>query len=181
MVLATALLLAFAYQLFTAGNEAVAQASPPATPTGLSAQSVAHDSMALTWDDPGDGSITGYQVFRRSVDGDEYGDGQGAPEFVPVTDDTASATTAYTDTSVTARIKYVYRIKARNAAGLSGRSTYLNVETPATPATPAPSAPTGLTASSVSSDSVTLAWDAPGDDSITGYRLPGAAATTRRR
>ena len=103
MVLATALLLAFAYNLFTTGSDANAQASPPATPTGLSAQSVAHDSVALTWDDPGDGSITGYQVLRRSVDGDEYGDGQGAPEFVPVTDDTASATTAYTDTSGTGR------------------------------------------------------------------------------
>ena len=111
----------------------------PAAPAGLSAASVAHDSVALTWDDPGDGSITGYRVLRRSRDGDEYEDGEGAAAFVAVVDDTGSPATSHTDTSVTARTRYVYRVKAINAAGLSGRSTWLNVETPAAPPpTPAP-------------------------------------------
>ena len=118
--------------------------SVPAAPTGLTATSVSHDSATLTWDDPGDGSITGYQVLRRSRDGDEYGDGQGAAEFVAVIDDTGSAATTYTDTSVAARTRYVYRVKAINSEGMSERSTYLNVETPEQP-TPEPT-PTNVSA-----------------------------------
>ena len=37
---------------------------PPAKPTGLTA-TVSHDSVSLTWDDPGDESITGYQMLRE--------------------------------------------------------------------------------------------------------------------
>ena len=111
----------------------------PVKPTGLSAASVAHDGVALTWDDPGDDGITGYQVLRRSRDGDQYGDGQGAAAFVAVVEDTGSPATSYTDTSVTSRTRYVYRVKAINSAGLSERSSYLNVETSAAPPpTPAP-------------------------------------------
>ena len=39
-----------------------------------------------------------------------------------------------------------------------------------TASTPLPSAPANLTATSTT-DSVTLAWDDPGDDSITGYKI----------
>ena len=53
-------------------------------------------------------------------------------------EDTGSPATSYTDTSVTARTRYVYRVQAISAAGLSERSTYRNVETPAGPASPAP-------------------------------------------
>ena len=164
--------------------------SPPSRPTGLAATSVSHDSVTLSWDDPGDGSITGYQVLRRYRDGDEYGDGQGAAEFIAIVDDTGSAATTYTDTSVTARTKYVYRVKAINAEGMSERSTYLNAETLEAPATPTPTpvptpeptatptptppvptAPNGLAVSSATHDSVTLSWGDPGDDSITGYQV----------
>ena len=71
-------------------------------------------------------------------------------------------------------------MKAINADGMSDRSRFLNVETPEAPdttGTTLPAAPTGLTASSDPDDGVTLTWDDPGDDSITGYRiLRGAAA-----
>ena len=42
------------------------QNDPPAAPTGLTAAQVAHDSLTLTWDDPQDGTITGYRVLRGS-------------------------------------------------------------------------------------------------------------------
>ena len=74
-----------------------AQATVPAVPTGLTG-SVSHDSVALSWHDPGDDSVTGYQVLRRSRDGDEYEDGGGAAEFVAVIDDTGSPAASYTDT-----------------------------------------------------------------------------------
>ena len=109
--------------------------SAPAKPTGLTASSVSHDSVTLSWDDPDDDSITGYRVLRRSRDGDEYEDGEGAAEFVVVVDDTGSPTASYTDASVTARTRYVYRAKAINPAGLSERSSYVHVETLAEPVT----------------------------------------------
>ena len=38
--------------------------SAPDKPTGLEATAT-HDSVTLTWDDPGDDSITGYVILRR--------------------------------------------------------------------------------------------------------------------
>ena len=150
VLLVLAALLTSGDSQLTGGNVAHAQsADPPANPTGLTASSVFHDSVTLTWDDPGDDSITGYQVLRRSRDRDEYEDNRGPAEFVAVIDNTGSATTTSTDTSVSPRTRYIYRIKAKNGNGLSERSTYLNVETLTAP----PAKPTGLTASSVSHDS----------------------------
>ena len=105
----------------------------PAQPTGLTASEVA-EAVSLEWDEPGDSSITGYQVLRRSRDGAAYGDDQGAPEFAVIADDTGSAETQYRDASVTPGARYVYRIKARNAAGLSPWSSYANAETLTAPA-----------------------------------------------
>ena len=152
--------------------ETLAVAEVPEAPTGLSAPSATHESVTLTWEDPGDSSITGHQVLRRFRDGDEYGDGEGAAEFAVIEENTGSAATTYTDTSVTARTRYVYGVKATNPAGTSGQSSYLNVETSAAPTSSSPPAtPTGLAVSSATHDSVTLSWDDPGDSSITGYQV----------
>ena len=111
------------------GGAAYAQSSVPAAPTGLNVRSAAHDSVELDWDDPGDGTIESYQVLRRSRDGSEYGDGLGGAEFVVIVEGTGSSASGYTDTSVTAGTRYVYRVKARNAQGLSESSGYANAET----------------------------------------------------
>ena len=150
----------------TAGDSAHAQTAVPAAPTGLTAPTDAHNSVTLSWDDPGDTSITGYRILRR----DPVNQAPGV--FSTIVSNTGSAATSYTDGTVAAKTRYVYRVKAINAAGLSGQSNYVNAETPAAPVSPsAPAKPTGLTASSVSHDSVTLSWDDPDDDSITGYRV----------
>ena len=142
---------------------------PPAKPTGLTGE-VAHDQVSLSWDDPSDDSIAGYQVLRRNRAVDD-------PWVFHVhVESTGSAATSYTDSDVAAETRYVYRIKARNAAGLSPRSGYFNADTPAAPPPPEPESQdppaqsTGLT-SAVTHDSVTLSWDDPQDDSITGYRI----------
>ena len=115
--------------------------------------------MTLTWDDPGDDSITGYVILRRDSAIHEEG------TFETVESDTGSAETTYTDDSAQPERKYVYRIKAINKHGLSAISSWVRAYTPAAPV---PAAPTGLSATA-SHDSITLTWDDPGDDSITGY------------
>ena len=158
--------------LLASGSPAQAQAAVPAAPTGLTAPTVAHDRVTLSWDDPGDSSITGYQVLRRSRDGTEYEDGRGASGFVVIVGDTGSSATTYADTSVTVRTRYVYRLKARNPHGLSRWSSYANVETTEAPLPSSPPLmPTGLTASSATHDSVTLTWDDPGDNTIESYQV----------
>ena len=123
-VLAMALLLVAVCTLVASGSETRAQATVPAAPTGLTAPTVAHNSVTLVWDDPGDSSITSYQVLRRDIVNQPPG------TFATVQNDTGSAVTSYTDTSVSPETRYSYRIKARNASGLSGQSNYVNVETP---------------------------------------------------
>ena len=166
-----AILTAFCVSLavcfsISGSSVALAQDAAPAQPTGLSVSSQDFQSVTIAWDDPREDSITGYQILRRSRDGHTYGDGQGSWEFVAIEDDTGTADAEYTDVSVTPQTRYVYRIKARNSAGLSERSSYANAETLGPPGQP-----TGLTVSSASHDSVTITWDDPQDDSIAGYQI----------
>ena len=133
-------------------------ASAPDKPTGLEATAT-HDSVTLTWDDPGDDSITGYAILRRIPGVDPQG------HFNELVANTGSAATTYTDNTVAAETRYTYRIKAINGAGTSERSRWYHIDTPEAPV---PDKPTDLEATATH-DSVTLTWDDPGDDSITGY------------
>ncbi len=101
-------------------------AEPPAKPRGLSATAT-HDQVVLTWDDPGDASITGYVILRRVR---ENNVGGAFSELVP---DTGSAVTTYTDDTVQAATTYTYRIKAINEYGVSARSRWFHIDTPAAP------------------------------------------------
>ena len=101
---------------------------PPARPQGLTGD-VTHDVVSLRWDDPGDDSITSYQILRRDADTDAPG------VFYVHVDNTGNAGNSYVDSDVEPDTRYVYRIKARNAAGLSVQSSYFNANTPAAPAT----------------------------------------------
>ena len=138
-------------------------AEPPAKATGLSSE-VSHNMVILTWDDPNDDSITGYLILRRDKDIHEE------ETFLTVAPDTGSSETTYVDASVEPERRYVYRIKAINASGVSEISSWVRAYTPAVPEPEpeAPAKPTSLSAT-FSHDSVTLTWDDPGDDSITGY------------
>ena len=134
---------------------------PPAAPTGLSG-TLAHDSVTLTWDDPSDSSITGYQVLRLERD-------QDPPDtYSVIQDDTANVATTYTDTTVTAEKKYSYTVKARYDDLLSAASNQYDADVPAAPQPPA--APTGL-AATATHEAVTLTWNGPADSSITGYQV----------
>ena len=147
--------------LTSAATDVVAGAQPtepPAKPTGLDATAT-HDSVTLTWDDPGDDSITGYVILRRIPGVDPQG------HFDVLLADTGTAAITYTDDTVSAGTRYTYRIKAINGAGTSERSRWFHIDVPAAPV---PDKPTGLEAT-VTHGQVVLTWDDPGDDSITGY------------
>ena len=148
--------------LTSTATAAVAAPEPPATPTGLSAAVISHDTVTLTWDNPQDDAITGYVILRRDREIHPVG------TFVTIADDTGSADTTYTDDTVEPDKQYVYRIKAINEHGqVSEISLWFRADTPAAPEPPA--TPTGLSAAVISHDTVTLTWDNPQDDAITGY------------
>ena len=117
----------------TAAVEPEVTQEPPAQPQGL-AGTVAHDAVSLTWDDPSDATITGYQILRRDRALHAIG------YFLVHVGDTGSAATSYVDRDVSPETLYGYRVKARNAAGLSERSYYFNADIP-----PAPDPPPDLT------------------------------------
>ena len=102
---------------------AAQDASAPARPTGLSAEP-SHNSVTLSWDDPGDASITHYEVFRR--DRDVHASG----EFISITANTGSAETTYTDDTAQPLGRYRYRVKAVNQHGASQWSRFAGAETP---------------------------------------------------
>ena len=101
--------------VLSASQPALAQVgSSPATPARPTVASVTHDAVSITWTDPGDSSITDYQVLRRNPAIHDPG------VFGVIEDDTGSSDTSYEDTDVTPETSYVYRVKARNAHGLTG-------------------------------------------------------------
>ena len=106
---------------------AAQDASVPARPTGLSAVPT-HHIVTLTWDDPGDASITHYEILRRDRAIHEVG------EFVTINADTGSSATTYADATVQPEQSYVYRVKAVNAHGVSESSGFSRADTPAAPA-----------------------------------------------
>ena len=114
--------------LTSAATAVVAAPEPPAKPTGLSA-TPSHDRVVLTWDDPNDGTITGYVILRRNREIHPVG------TFVTIAGDTGSADATYTDATVEPDKQYVYRIKAINEHGkVSEESDWVRADTPAAPA-----------------------------------------------
>ena len=76
-------------------------------------------------DPPNDGSITGYVVLRRKLGVDRK------REFRELVANTGKPATTYTDKTVESGIRYTYRIMAINKYGVSERSRWFNISTPA--------------------------------------------------
>ncbi len=102
------------------------EGSTPDKPTGLTAEAT-HEQVTLTWDDPDDDSITGYVILRRIPGVDPEG------QFSELVSNTGTDATTYTDDTVSAETRYTYRIKAINEHGVSERSSWFHINTPAAP------------------------------------------------
>ena len=84
----------------------------PAAPSFINT-AVTEGQVLLSWSNPSDDSITGYQILR----------GPDADSLVVIEDDTGSSSTSYTDTAPPAGQTHTYGVKARNSAGLSPAGT----------------------------------------------------------
>ena len=145
--------------------------APPAAPVGLAA-TAGDRTIGLTWADPGDATITGYE-YRVYATGRE----QDWREWKEITG-TTSETTDYTLT-LTNDVAYRVQLRARNSAGAGEPSEASGTpqapaadeveEGPPAPAADAPPAAPGGLAATVGDRTIGLTWVDPGDATITGY------------
>jgi hypothetical protein len=81
----------------------------PAAPTGVIATAVSSTSVQVTW--AASSGATSYEVYRKGAGG----------SFTLIGSPTS---TSFTDTTASANTSYLYRVRARNAAGSSTDSAY---------------------------------------------------------
>ncbi len=130
----------------------------PSVPGNLRSTGVTSNSVSLAWNASTDNvAVSGYEVYRGST-------------LV-----TTVTGTTYTDTGLTASTAYTYTVRARDAAGnRSAASAAVTATTSnggGTDTTP-PSVPGNLRSTGVTSNSVSLAWNASTDNvAVTGYEV----------
>jgi chitodextrinase len=129
--------------------------SPPTVPGNLTATSVLANSVSLSWSPSTDNvGVTGYRVKRGGVD---IG---------------STASTSFTDGTVSPGTTYLYSVVAYDAAGNVGPGSGLTVTTPSGGDTVAPSSPTGVAATRTRPRTVALSWQASTDNiGVAGYRV----------
>ncbi len=136
--------------------------SPPSVPSGLAASGVSPNSVTLSWTASTDANgpgIGGYYVYRN---GNQIA--------------TVSSGTTFTDTGLTTSTTYSYQVAAfdtTNPPTVSAQSSAVAATTLTD--TQAPTVPSGLAASNISTNSLTLTWNAstdlpnPGGAGVGGY------------
>ena len=130
---------------------------PPAAPSGLMA-TASSSGVRLSWTNPGNSSITGYQV-RQSDSVDSAGD-----RVWGIWEDfTSGASTDFiTVSELTHGIEYTFQIRAVNRVGESLESN--TVTATLLPAKPVVTGQAGV-------GQLTLSWPNPNDGTITGYQV----------
>ena len=118
-------------------------------PTGLAVTASTASAVSLSWDNQAD--QTGYTI-ERSSDGATYAQ----------VGSTATDVTTYNDTGLSGWQRYFYRVRAKDASGVSAESSVVSGMTRS-------AAVTGLTVTSWSDTKLILNWtDSSGE---TGYRV----------
>ena len=128
---------------------------PPGAPSNLK---IAVSSVAarLSWDDPADNTITGYEVWQS-----EDGGTPSADDWTPI-EGSVKTTTGTTVGGLVNGAEYTFQIRAVNAAGPGPGSESVT-------ATLKPAKP--VVTAQGDDGQVTLSWPNPNDVSITGYQI----------
>ncbi len=132
-------------------------ATAPGSPS-LSATAVSATQINLSWNAPSNGgsAITGYKIEVK----------KGTGSFEILVTNTASASTIYSHTGLTAGTVYYYRVSAINSIG-TGTSSDAS-------ATPKETTTPTLTAIATSPTQISLSWSAPSQtyqQRINGYKI----------
>ena len=143
------------------GKEGEVKAAPRGqltAPLGLDATWAGGGQIALSWDDPNDMTITGYQYrYRNPSDGDWN------PDWTNLMG-SGSTTTSHILSGLTNNVLYTVELRAmRGTDGGPGRRVTQKPRGPLT-------VPANFTAASAQDRRATLSWDASVDDSITQYQ-----------
>jgi hypothetical protein len=134
----------------------------PAAPGGLNGQAIGAGEVVLTWQDNSNNE-TSFRV-ERSING----------AFQEILSAGANVTSVHV-TGLAAASTHLFRVRAANAAGVSGYSNTaavitLNNTPPPPPAPTPPAAPAGLTAQAASSTEILLSWQA-GSTNATSFQV----------
>ena len=123
---------------------------PPAAPMGLTATG-GNQQVVLSWTNPNNASITGYQYQQRTAGSNTWG------SLTTISDSNATTTT-HTVTGLTNYTEYEFRLRVVNPAGGTNSGAVSATPRPAN----APGAPTDFTAvAGPGGGQVTLSWTRP--------------------
>jgi len=92
------------------------EATPPATPTGLTCEWISNSQIDLSWD--ASGGATGYHVYRCT-----------GASCTPTTQVHNESTTSWSDIGLASNTTYRYRLTAYNGAGESDYSSIVSCST----------------------------------------------------
>ena len=124
----------------------LAAGSPPGPPQNLRAGSATSTTVTLAWDDPNDGTVTGYKILSRAALTER--------DLAVLVDNTGSADTTYVVRDLDPDTIYVFRVVA---LGEHGESAYSNFVRPSTaPANSPPTVNAGPDRAVAEGSSVTL-------------------------
>ena len=146
------------------GGTTPTDTTAPSVPSGLTVGSVTSTSVALSWsastDNTGGSGVAGYDVYRGTTL-------IGSP-----------TSTSFTATGLSPSTAYSFTVRAKDVAGnVSSASTAVTATTQSGTVTDttAPSVPTGLTVGTVTTNSVSLTWNASTDNTggsgVSGYEV----------
>ena len=147
--------------LFTEGKEGEFKSvprGPLAAPRNLAAASAGDGEIALSWDDPSDITITGYQYRYRNPSDSDWN-----PDWTNISGSGAT-TTSHSLPGLTNNVLYTLEVRA--ARGVTGGPSARVTQKPRGPL----AAPANFSAASGEDRRATLSWDNSGDDSITRFQ-----------
>ena len=148
-------------QLLTMGKEGEIKSVPRgalAAPRNLAAASAGDGELALSWDDPADITLTGYQ-YRYQKPSDSVWN----PDWTDMSGSGAT-TTSHTLSGLTNNV--LYTVEVRTLRGVTGGPAARATEQPRGPLV----APANFAAASGEDRRATLSWDNSGDDSISRFQ-----------